>query len=148
MIANYFSNNIRQFMEELFVSNEQLALSAKQLPLTDEELEELVRRCFSESPEVISSLDNLPSTCKSRIRIWRSEFNRGLWGPQKVYSFRYGEAGKPINRHGRQLTPQEVRAILTKEGKDNASALKERTAEGIPQKQTNRGSDHSCSCPV
>lgn len=123
-IKQLFSENIRQFMAELFVQNEKLATEKNKLPLTDEQLEAIVRRCFSNNKAVMASLDNLSSSCKSRIRVWRSEYNRGLWPlKQEVFSFRYGETGEPINRHGHPLSEEEVLRLSRK--KHDASSRTE-----------------------
>jgi hypothetical protein len=99
------SHSLRLFLSSLFVQNEQQHM-------TDEQLENEVRQFILDNlpTEKLLVLDNLPSTCKSRIRIWRSEYNRGLWLPipQKVFSFRYGPSGKPINRNGNPLSPIEI----------------------------------------
>lgn len=133
-----FSSNIRKFMAELFEENEAIASDKTNhfmQPLADEQLEAIVRRLFSDDASVIASLDFLPSTCKSRIRIWRSEYNRGLWPtPQKVYSFRYGTSGKPINRHGNPLSAKEIASLQLsrKESKDVGTSKKEKRKSHSP----------------
>lgn len=107
------STNVRSFMSDIFLFNETAASNPEvwTAPFTDEEIENLFRETFRHRPDLLSSVNSLSSTCKSRIRIWRSEYNRGLWTdsgyPQKVFSFRYGSNGVPINRHGNPL-PESV----------------------------------------
>lgn len=111
---------LRQFLIILFAENERLAVLyaqnpvAANKPFTDEELEQLVRREFANDPTVITSLDYLPATgSNNRIRIWRSEYNRGLWPVKPAYrSFRYGDDGMPINRHLRSLSGAEVASAI------------------------------------
>lgn len=113
---------LNQFLIVLFAENERLWLQWQQQPkqsnkpFTDEELEGLVRSEFKDDPTVLASLDNLPqSGSNSRIRIWRSEHNRGLWIVKPTYrSFRYGSEGVPINRHGNPLSGADIAdAIVT-----------------------------------
>lgn len=102
---------LRQFLILLFAENERLAILYKQKPhqsckpFTDEELEQLVRKHFENDPTVLASLNNLPVTgSNNRIRIWRSEHNRGLWQVKPTYrSFQYGDEGVPVNRNGNPL---------------------------------------------
>lgn len=113
---------LRQFLIILFAENERLGLlyqhEPKQVtkPFTDEELESLVRKHFANDPTVLAAMDNLPPTgSNNRIRIWRSEHNRGLWTVKPTYrSFRYGDEGVPVNRNGNQLSGAEIAdAILS-----------------------------------
>lgn len=102
---------LRQFLILLFAENERLAILYKQnphqhnKPFTDEELEQVVRKEFANDPTVLASLNNLPETgSNNRIRIWRSEHNRGLWQIKPSYrSFQYGTEGVPVNRNGNPL---------------------------------------------
>lgn len=105
---------LRETLFAMFVGNEQLAdkyavtMLDSDKPATDEELEEHVRTTFHADPDVIRSLDFNASFNKSRIRIWRSEYNRGLWStPPICKSFRYGPDGLPINRHQHPLTVEQ-----------------------------------------
>lgn len=98
----------------MFVGNEQLAdkyavtMLDSDKPATDEELEDHVRTTFQTDLDVIRSLEFNASFNKSRIRIWRSEYNRGLWSILPTYkSFRYGPDGLPINRHQHPLTVEQ-----------------------------------------
>lgn len=100
---------LRPFLQQLFNLNElasQMWLETKDpelKPKTDDELEQLVEEEF---PEV--SLETA-SFVKSKIRVWRSEYNRGLWAERPTYrSFRYGEEGLPINRHSHPIDPKLV----------------------------------------
>jgi hypothetical protein len=112
---------LRQFLIILFAENERLAELYRQSPnqsckpFTDDELEHLVRQQFSADSTIIASLDNLPKTgSNNRIRIWRSEHNRGLWSVAPQFrSFQYGDQGMPINRHGNILDDEAIaEAIL------------------------------------
>ena len=100
---------IRQFMTAVFEQNE---LTTEHI--TDEQIEQLVRDEFAECPEVLESLDNLSAvSVTSRIRLWRSEFNRGLWVEQpKYFSFRYGPDNIPINRHLNPFTPEKIKSAI------------------------------------
>ena len=124
---------IRKFMAKLFHENETQAelfafhysrLSPHAVlmlhrPFEDETIEDIIRACYALKDEVLASLGTLsPGTCTSRIRIWRSEYNRGLWAssgqPCTYHSFRYGPAGFPINRHHNQLSDLKIKeAILS-----------------------------------
>ena len=106
------TNSLRSFLFAMFEENERMAeryatLSPSQLqemkdakPFLDEELENIVRTRFASSPSTLDSLNTVTTFIKSRIRIWRSEYNRGLWTQKPTYrSFRYGSQGLPVNRH-------------------------------------------------
>lgn len=96
----------------MFTVNELIAEQSDN-PYTDEELENTVRITFANAPLVIASLDELSSFAKSRIRVWRSEFNRGLWNEKPVYkSFRYGPEGLPVNRNLKPLSAAHVAAEI------------------------------------
>lgn len=113
---------LRQFLTFLFTENEYLAAVYKQaphpenMPYSDEELEALVRNEFSTDLTVLTSLSYLPHDgASSRIRIWRSEYNRGLWSPLPAFrSFRYGPEGVPINRNGNPISDSAVADAIAK----------------------------------
>lgn len=115
---NFAVKSVRQYVADLFETNEFLGLSEAGYPLTDEQLEDAVLVAYCNSHDVIQSMTNLSTgTCTSRIRVWRSEYNRNLWArtgqPQRMHSFRYGIDGKPINKHCNPLTADKVwQAIL------------------------------------
>lgn len=137
MTPNHYPS-VRHVVAKLFEENELAALVntlqspavcfLKRLPKTDEQLEAELRSTYAASPAVIASLDNLSAvTTKSRIRIWRSEYNRNLWEasgqPGKVYSFRYGPNGVPINRHGNPLSADRIKASILSHPLDTRKAL-------------------------
>lgn len=108
------TSRLRQYLFDMFVLNEQCAekfaisKDSDDQPLTDEELEDVVATHFADDVKVLSSLTHVTSLVKSRIRVWRSEYNRGLWQQQPTYrSFRYNADGLPINRNANPLTPEK-----------------------------------------
>lgn len=110
---------LRDYLFTVFKLNEKLAedydnsSDPEDLPVTDEELELIVAKHFIDAPNVLASLEKTSSFVNSRIRVWRSEYNRGLWSQKPVYrSFRYGPDGKPINSYANPLTATNVAVLI------------------------------------
>ena len=107
---------LRTFLVVLFCENERLYEQFKtdpkdaNQPFTDDELEALVRDQLKDDPTILSSLDSTPAFhATSRIRIWRSEYNRGVWAVKpQMYSFRYSKEGQPCNRKEASLSPEKI----------------------------------------
>lgn len=93
------------YLIDLFDSNESTHMS-------DEELEQIIRQDWQNNPSVMASLKSKKHSSTSRVRVWRSMYNRGLLGPPRQWSFRYCN-GLPVNRWGNNLSRQAVIDAIT-----------------------------------
>lgn len=123
--------SIRMILAALFQANESWHMS-------DEELEAYLLRS-SECPQHIrSSLTNTSAlSTKSRIRTWRSEWNRGLWQELencRMFSFRYYN-GVPVNRNCNPLAESEIKGSILSVPTDTRKDLYVSNFEGSEEKQ-------------
>lgn len=96
---------LQHYLSSLFQQNEADKLC-------DIALEEKVRSDFASDAAVIHSLQATSCSSRSRIRVWRSEYNRQLWKvPCTHYSFRYHD-GVAVNRNLRPLSADEIAARI------------------------------------
>lgn len=111
--------SLYEFLHGIFESNETVHEDKPGfMPLTDKQIEAIVREQFAAYQTVIDSIDNN----RSRVAVWRSVYNRGKMGPVKYCSFRRG--GKhhhPVdNQTGlTTLSQEEKKEIASRYGIDD-----------------------------
>lgn len=96
------SSPFRRFLFNLFEANEK-PTNRK----TDELLSDIIRNNFEDS-----SIDSPLGRHKTRLRIWRSDYNTGRLGTIVVMSFRYNSSKLPCTKSGKTLSAEIVQQKL------------------------------------
>lgn len=112
------SMSLYEFLFRLFEANETVHKDKPgYMPLTDKQIEGIVKEQFADFPSVIDSMKN-----RSRVAVWRSVYNRGKMGLVKYCSFRRsGRDPYPVdNQTGmNRLSREEQKLIALRYGIDD-----------------------------